>query len=97
MVLIAVLVGGMFVAVWVKKWMSNTGEDVPAGGFTLGDLRRLRQSGKMSEEEYNKARILIVGVSKAGPDAHPKGAGSPRSAGVPGSVDLQGPGRRRDA
>jgi len=38
--------------------------DVPAAGFTLGDLKRLHESGKISSEEFEKARSSVVAATK---------------------------------
>lgn len=58
-----VLLGLMFMAIlWLKKWMAS--DDSEMGGFTLGDLRRLKASGQMSDEQYEKAKLQIVGAVK---------------------------------
>jgi hypothetical protein len=57
----------MFVAiVYFKKWLSKDDLDSAGDvGFTLGDLRRLHKQGKMSDEEYEKARVQMIAVTKA--------------------------------
>src|SRR5690349_3878919 len=50
-----------------RKWMKT--DDTPTGpGFTLGDLRRLHKEGKMTTEEYEKAKAVLIGTTKAGAD-----------------------------
>jgi len=49
----------------VKKWMKKDEDGEPAGGFSLSDLRALHRSGKLSLEEYEKTKILIVEAAKA--------------------------------
>src|SRR3954462_2905998 len=44
-------------------------DDTPTGrGFTLGDLRRLHKEGKMTTEEFEKAKAALIGTAKAGAD-----------------------------
>ena len=64
LVIVALVVTGFVVVSWVKRWASDA-EEVPAGGFTLGELRRLHQEGQMSDEEYEKAKGMIVEAAKA--------------------------------
>jgi hypothetical protein len=62
-VLIALLVGGYFAITKLREWMKA--DDQPeAIGFTLSDLRQLHRQGKMSDEEFNKAKSLILGNAK---------------------------------
>jgi hypothetical protein len=69
----------MFLAViYLKKWLAS--DDPTTGGFTLGDLRRLKASGQMSDEEYEKARLQIVGAVKLA--AEKMGAPAKPSAGA---------------
>jgi len=50
-----------------RKWMKA--DDIPTGpGFTLGDLRRLHKEGKMTTEEFEKAKTILIGTAKAGAD-----------------------------
>jgi hypothetical protein len=50
-----------------RKWMKA--DDIPTGpGFTLGDLRRLHKEGKMTTEEFEKAKAALIGTTKAGAD-----------------------------
>jgi hypothetical protein len=50
-----------------RKWMKS--DDTPSGpGFTLGDLRKLHKEGKMTTEEFEKAKAVLIGATKAGAD-----------------------------
>jgi hypothetical protein len=61
--LLLALVVLMFLAViYLKKWLAS--DDPTSGGFTLGDLRRMKASGQMNDEEYEKAKLQIVGAVK---------------------------------
>ena len=58
-----IVVGGAC-AVWIRRRMnaSNDGTNV---GYTLEDLRSLRDSGELTEEEFQAARLtMIQGLSK---------------------------------
>lgn len=61
LILIALLLVGFFAVAWLRRWMRR-GDDVPAGGFSLGDLRALHKSGKMSTEEFERTKAQIVGA-----------------------------------
>lgn len=59
--LIILLIVMLVSAVWIKKKMSPTQESTTGGGgFTLADLRELRKSGAMTEEEYERAKAKMV-------------------------------------
>jgi hypothetical protein len=57
-----------------RKWMNAS--DTPSSGpaFTLSDLRKLHKEGKMTTEEYEKAKTVIIGSLKAA-TADPQGKG----------------------
>jgi hypothetical protein len=67
LVLIVIVIIGFVGAIQVKKWARNDDE---AGGenFTLSDLRRLHKAGKMTAEEYEKARAAIVALAQKPPE-----------------------------
>jgi uncharacterized membrane protein len=48
---------------WARKsifgWMSQT-EDITGSGFTLTQLRELHKNGKMTQEEFDRAKAMIV-------------------------------------
>jgi len=55
----------LFVAVGLyRKWMKS--EDTTGGeGFTLSDLRKLHKAGQMTDEEFEKAKKVLIGSVKA--------------------------------
>ena len=54
-ILIFLLVGGLLAAGYLRKWMTKDEDpDDDDGAFTLGDLRRLHQNGKLSADEFAK-------------------------------------------
>lgn len=68
LILIFVLVLMFGAVAAFRKWMKS--EDVPTSGpgFTLSDLRRLRKEGKMTDEEFEKAKLVLIGTAKVGAD-----------------------------
>ena len=47
-----------------RKWM-NADETTTGEGFTLSDLRKLHKEGKMTTEEFEKAKTILIGSLKA--------------------------------
>jgi hypothetical protein len=64
LVLITLLLVGYFAVMRLRSWLRN--DDVPTGGigFTLSDLRQLHREGKMTDEEYERARGKMVSAAK---------------------------------
>ncbi|MBL0926132.1 MAG: SHOCT domain-containing protein [Phycisphaerales bacterium] len=61
-----------------------------AGGLTLGELRKLRDAGRITEEEFGRARDAVIGGASAGvprSDASVLRGGALRA---PRGVDLTG-------
>ncbi|MGH7214018.1 MAG: hypothetical protein ACREIT_04585, partial [Tepidisphaeraceae bacterium] len=52
------------VVMFLKKWMRKSAEagDV---GFTLSDLRELHRQGKMTTDEFERAKAQMVASAKA--------------------------------
>jgi hypothetical protein len=54
-----------FVRKYVFAWM-RTDDDVGGPGFSLSDLRQLHKSGKMTDEEFERAKAQVVqGIQRA--------------------------------
>jgi hypothetical protein len=94
LVLIAMLVGAFFAIARLRAWLKQ--DETPASvGFSLTDLRALHRAGKMTDEEFEKARSLMVAHTKhmtanlphplAGSKSRPPG---PRAGG--GGVKAEG-------
>ncbi|NBX35713.1 MAG: SHOCT domain-containing protein [Planctomycetes bacterium] len=56
-VLAAVILGGIIIY-FVRNWARRTDDTSP--GFTLGDLRELRDSGEITEQEFKAARNAMI-------------------------------------
>lgn len=48
---------------WIRRQI-KTDDTGGADGFTLSDLRKLHKSGQMTDDEYEKAKTLIIGTVK---------------------------------
>ena len=59
---LVIVVGALAkVVLMLRKWYLSPDDDaLPSTGFTLADLRELHRSGKISEEEFNRAKEKIV-------------------------------------
>ena len=70
---VAMLAGGLLVliaaVVLVRKWLIGRDEVDQAPGFTLADMRRLRDEGELSEQEYQRIRARLIGEARRGLDA----------------------------
>lgn len=64
LVLVGVVIVGFLVVSWAKRRLTKQNESLNTG-FTLSDLRRLHKEGKLSAEEFERAKSAIVATSKA--------------------------------
>ena len=56
-VLLAVVIVGFVLVLWVKRRMQVQDTDTtPKIGFSLADLRELHRTGKISDQEFERAR-----------------------------------------
>jgi len=62
--LAVLLVGGFFAVIYVKKWLKDEDEPNSDIGFTLGDLKKLHKNGRMSDEEFEKARVQMIDATQ---------------------------------
>jgi uncharacterized membrane protein len=59
-ILIAVIIGSFVVVALIRRQYFRQ-EIFPKEGFTIAELRELRDSGQMSNEEFEKARAALIG------------------------------------
>ena len=65
LVLIVLLLGGYFAVMALRTWLKSEDDESPSGiGFTLSDLRQLHREGKMTDEEFERARAKMVAAAK---------------------------------
>jgi hypothetical protein len=73
--LVAVVGVGALVLYLLKRYMGRPGSRA-GEGFTLQELRELRASGALSEEEFERAKAAVIGRVTA-PDTHQPSAREP--------------------
>ena len=69
----------------LRVWLRDTGpdDDATAGlGFTLADLRAMRDRGQLDEQEYAAARERLIGTTR-GPEGGGAAEAAPPAASVP--------------
>jgi len=64
LLILLVLVIGLFVAVVVLRKKLSPNEDFHGAGFTLSDLRQMHKKGQMSDEEFERAKLALLGSMK---------------------------------
>ena len=68
LIVFGLTVVGFLVGAWARRRMFNP-ESLPAAGFELGDLRRLRQQGKLTQAEFEKMRDQVIAAARKKSDA----------------------------
>jgi len=58
--LVVIIIGGAVLVSWARKQMveSRSGEE---DGFTISEIREMKERGELSEAEYAAARDLLMG------------------------------------
>ncbi len=74
LILLGILIIGLVVIVRLKKKLTQTDEQTAGVGFTLSDLRALHQNGKMTDDEFEKAKAQILAMTRSGVGPAPSGA-----------------------
>jgi hypothetical protein len=64
LILLILAIAGALAIRYLRRWVAQP--EIPiSGGFTLGDLRKLHQEGKMTDEEFKKASELVAKAMRA--------------------------------
>jgi hypothetical protein len=63
--LIVLVVIGWFVIARIRSWMKDNAE--ASQPFTLDDLRQLHRSGQLSDEEFERAKEMMIGSVRRAP------------------------------
>jgi hypothetical protein len=87
-VLVAALLAGFAGYSYLKRWMNQTDEG-PRVGFTLSDLRDLHRQGKMTDQEFEQTKALMLGSAKKAAEQMP--AVLPRRTPKPPAPDRPSP------
>lgn len=92
LVLIGLILLAAAVVMYLRRWF-GTIDTGPAAGFTLGDIRDLHRSGQMTDEEFERAKQLIIGRARAeAADARTLRDGAKNAPGPAGVEVKEGPG-----
>ena len=62
----------LVLGLWLKRRIVGSPEPeapIPMGGFGMSELRKMRDRGELSEEEFERARAKLVARAKAHADA----------------------------
>ena len=60
LILIGIVIVGWLLLVFIRR-TTGDGDSSLDDGFTLGQLRKMRERGEMSDEEFEQARNVILG------------------------------------
>jgi hypothetical protein len=64
LVLIGVVIAGGVLIMFIRKRLQDDSSS-SSPGFTLQDLRQLHSRGELTDEEYERAKIQMIGSVKA--------------------------------
>jgi hypothetical protein len=68
--LLVVAIIGFLLVLALKRWQSGEGASAAVGPlFSISELRKLRDQGQISDEEFERARAAIIGQAGAGETA----------------------------
>ena len=79
LLMILALIVALVVFVWIRRQYIESDSDLAGEGFTLQQIREMRAQGKLTDEEYESARALILGQAGAGPTPPPTPDPDPES------------------
>jgi len=80
--LLAVVAAGAGGALWLRRrFCGNEDRAAEAGGFTLSQLRELHRAGRLTSEEFERAKATVVAATqrqaaRLGPAKKPPGSAS---------------------
>ena len=63
-VILALCLAMFFLLSFVRKKIRANVDESPVTGFTLADLRELHRSGKMSTDEFERAKEILLEATK---------------------------------
>ncbi len=61
-----VVLAGLAVMLYRRRYFSTRTDETQ--GFTLADLRQMHRAGQLSDEEYERMRQAVIGLSMKGDD-----------------------------
>lgn len=83
LLVLLILIGGA-IAILIRRRMSI--DDAPTIGFTLGDLRAMRDRGEISDEEFEQAREKMVTAVRGDAPSRVVQTVRPSASGISGGL-----------
>jgi hypothetical protein len=80
-IIMAIVVVGFVGIMVLKRRLMSSGESHQAPGFSLSELREMRDRGEITPEEYARTRAHVIEKVKARLDEEPKSKRSEESNG----------------
>lgn len=74
----------------LRRWYRNDDDAAPIG-FTLGDLRQLHREGKMSDDEFERAKAQMIASARRAIDRQAAKAGGVENVRGKTDVELKSP------
>ncbi|MFG0292054.1 MAG: hypothetical protein ACF8MJ_02750 [Phycisphaerales bacterium JB050] len=59
--LMAIVVVGGAVVIYIRKKAQQSHREAPALGLSLSDLREMREDGRLTEVEFERAKAMVIG------------------------------------
>lgn len=59
--LMAVVVVGGALVIYIRKRSQQSRQEAPALGLSLADLREMRADGRLTEMEFERAKAMVIG------------------------------------
>lgn len=56
---VVAVVGGLIISA-ARRYLTNKSSDISSSGFTLADLRRLKDRGEMDQAQYERAKAALM-------------------------------------
>ncbi|MGD0461245.1 MAG: SHOCT domain-containing protein [Tepidisphaeraceae bacterium] len=64
--LLIIVLAAAYGVIWARRRLWSTEDyDLPATGFTLGDLKQLHRAGKITDQEFQIAREKVLAAAQA--------------------------------
>jgi hypothetical protein len=64
LVMIGLIIVAFLLVVRLRRWLTDDDPGPAAAGFSLSDLKQLHREGKISTEEFERARAKMVGAAR---------------------------------
>ncbi len=73
LVIVALIVAGLPIVFWFRRWLTDETPSSASLGLSLEDLRQLHHDGKLTDEEFERARARMASALATQMKPHPPG------------------------